>query len=139
MRTIEEIKADMKKAMLNKEWFSELKDELLNAITSGIPLDELEKTCNAMREGRCYTIPQDYRDADEFYHVVKCPEWCGEDCQCEGKRGDGCPYDADGDCTFKPYVRRVSRSSVYHAMYILEGLSITIESAKAALQKEDKA
>jgi hypothetical protein len=80
-------------------------------------------------------LPPDYECSSKFYHIVKFPEWCGEDCQCEGKTGDGCPYDNNGECGFKPYVSRISPKSVNHALYILSGLSLTREAADAALKE----
>lgn len=112
-------------------------DEMQRIIiaVTGIPLDELEAMCNARKDGRFVVLPQDWDSADELFHIVKFPAWCGEDCQCEKPGGKLCQYDRDGDCAFKPYMSKVSVNSVCRALYTLRGLSITREAAESALQE----
>ena len=72
MRTIEDIKADMKYAESHvNDWcngdramqdenlveYYALKAELFDAITESIPLDRLTEICDAEREGRCVVLP----------------------------------------------------------------------------------
>ena len=72
MRTIEEIKYDLRTTgeiiddrSLNRipfeaytHKYKELKCELYEALTDGIPLDRLEMLCQAEREQRCMVIPK---------------------------------------------------------------------------------
>ena len=61
MRTVEEIKAEMNEWMGNPYAYAfkrneELKVELLQAITNGIPLDRLEQICVSEKDGQLYTL-----------------------------------------------------------------------------------
>ena len=60
MRTIEEIKADIKNCT-KKYAKSDLITEALHTITKGINLDRLEQICNAERDSRLMEDKQCYK------------------------------------------------------------------------------
>lgn len=130
MRTIEEIKADIKNRRVRhfseSGWdISALKTELFETITNGIPLDRLEEICAAEKEGRCVVLPCKenaviYRLVDEFE--------CGSDCY-----GDTC-YDCTAPCKkTETKVREGRFSVIYDSKEFGKTVFLTREEAEAAL------
>ena len=81
MRTIDEIKADLKQCdtnpILDRNYYT---GELLQAITEGIPIDRLQEICEAEKDGRLVVLPypigtEDYFDRlAEFEDIGLSPE-----------------------------------------------------------------
>lgn len=65
MRSIDEIKAELSEigtlpfltADMIEARTKRLTKELVNAVINGIPLDQLETVCNAIRDNRCVVLP----------------------------------------------------------------------------------
>ena len=98
-------------------------------------LTELKALAQAKADGRLVVLPEGYEHAEELYHVVNLPKWCDEDGNgCEDCRHEVCNGDgASIDCTFKPYVSKIGANAVFDALYTLNGLSLSKESAEKAL------
>ena len=138
MRKIEDIKADIKQAELTHAsmkknrlyrtdvpaekqavWkFISLNLELVEAITSGIPLDRIEEICNAEKDGRCLVLggkpvmPKDCKmnyEADAL-GIGRCG--ISEE-GCEGYAGGGEPHD---NCKYCEYSVGYDRAEAEAAM-----------------------
>lgn len=119
MRTIAEIKADITRCQKCKEQisrdcllsncqdcsyihFANLKDlrmEFLQALTSDIPLDDLETLCQAWREGRLVMLP--CKVGEPVYAIANCADVIKlyDDDYFTGTGAISCPFEKD--CPFE--------------------------------------
>ena len=72
MRTIDEIKADLRKCYSGKSTAdrAKMQSELLCALLDDISLDRLTEICNAERDGRCVVLPKKIGETVNTKHGI---------------------------------------------------------------------